>query len=98
VLFRSSFSLNISSTSPPHLLLLAPPRSVQLRDIAIVVSLSFWSTVWGIPGAVLSVPIMVVIRGVADQLRTLSLGSAVVSGFLNVDPKVVDGEEDEAGS
>ena len=43
-------------------------------------------------------PIMVVIRGVADQLRTLSLGSAVVSGFLNDDPKEVDGEEDEAGS
>ena len=62
-----------------------------LRDVAIVISLSFWTSVWGLPGAVLSVPILIVMRGLLGQIRTTSIGAAVLSGMLNAEAAEKDG-------
>ena len=67
-----------------------------LRDVAIVISLSFWTSVWGLPGAVLSVPILIVMRGLLGQLRKTSVGAAVLSGMLNAQAAEKDGRQREA--
>ncbi|PWE34206.1 AI-2E family transporter [Maritimibacter sp. 55A14] len=42
-------------------------RALRLSSFGIIISLAFWSVVWGIPGMFLSVPIMVAIMIVCSQ-------------------------------
>lgn len=47
-------------------------RSLDLNTLDVIVSLTFWSYLWGIPGAFLSVPITVVATIICahiDKLR-----------------------------
>ncbi|MFZ4622314.1 MAG: AI-2E family transporter [Bacteroidota bacterium] len=46
-------------------------KSVDLSPVVILFALIFWSFVWGIPGMFLSVPIMVIIKIVLEQVETL---------------------------
>jgi AI-2 transport protein TqsA len=46
-------------------------KGVDLSPVVILFSLIFWSFVWGIPGMFLSVPIMVIIKIVLEQIETL---------------------------
>ncbi len=47
-------------------------RRFTLNPVVIFVSLIFWTWLWGVPGALLSVPILVSIKVVCDRLPTLS--------------------------
>jgi predicted PurR-regulated permease PerM len=47
-------------------------RRFTLNPVVIFVSLIFWTWLWGVPGALLSVPILVSIRVVCDHVPTLS--------------------------
>ena len=47
-------------------------RRFTLNPVVIFVSLIFWTWLWGVPGAVLSVPILVSIKVVCDRVPTLS--------------------------
>jgi predicted PurR-regulated permease PerM len=47
-------------------------RRFTLNPVVIFVSLIFWTWLWGVPGALLSVPILVVIKAVCDRVATLS--------------------------
>jgi predicted PurR-regulated permease PerM len=47
-------------------------RRFTLNPVAIFVSLIFWTWLWGVPGALLSVPILVCIKVVCDRVPTLS--------------------------
>lgn len=44
-------------------------RTLELHAIVILVSLSFWYTVWGVAGAILSVPITAVMRIVLSHIK-----------------------------
>ncbi|MBP6671593.1 MAG: AI-2E family transporter [Bacteroidetes bacterium] len=46
-------------------------KGVDLSPVVILFALIFWSFVWGIPGMFLSVPIMVIIKIVLEQIETL---------------------------
>jgi AI-2 transport protein TqsA len=51
-------------------------RALQLSSFGIIISLAFWSAVWGVPGMFLSVPIMVgimIICAEIPQLRTIAI-------------------------
>ena len=37
-------------------------KSLELHPIVVLLSLTFWSTIWGVAGAILSVPLMAVLR------------------------------------
>jgi predicted PurR-regulated permease PerM len=54
-------------------------RRFTLNPVAIFVSLIFWIWLWGVPGALLSVPILVSIKAVADRLPAMSPVSELLS-------------------
>ncbi len=47
-------------------------RRFTLNPVVIFVSLIFWTWLWGVPGALLSVPILVTIKVVSDRIPALS--------------------------
>jgi predicted PurR-regulated permease PerM len=47
-------------------------RRFTLNPVIIFVSLIFWTWLWGVPGALLSVPILVSIKVVCDRAPTLA--------------------------
>ncbi|HXJ61109.1 MAG TPA: AI-2E family transporter [Verrucomicrobiae bacterium] len=54
-------------------------RRFALNPVVIFVSLIFWTWLWGVPGALLSVPILVSINVVCDRVPALSHVSALLS-------------------
>ena len=54
-------------------------RRFTLNPVAIFVSLMFWTWLWGMPGALLSLPILVSIKVVSDHIPALSPVSEVLS-------------------
>jgi len=47
-------------------------RRFTLNPVMIFVSLIFWTWLWGVPGALLSVPILVSIKVISDRFPSLS--------------------------
>lgn len=50
---------------------------LTISPVAILISLSFWSWVWGTPGALLAVPLLIIIQTVVD-----AAGKPDITGFL----------------
>jgi predicted PurR-regulated permease PerM len=51
----------------PHLL----SRAASLNHVAIFVAIAFWSWAWGVPGMLLAVPMLMVIKAVCDHVDGL---------------------------
>jgi predicted PurR-regulated permease PerM len=54
-------------------------RRFTLNPVVVFISLIFWTWLWGVPGALLSVPILVSIKVVCDREPTLSYISELLS-------------------
>jgi predicted PurR-regulated permease PerM len=54
-------------------------RRFTLNPVVIFVSLIFWTWLWGVPGALLSVPILVSLKAICDRVPTLSSVSEALS-------------------
>jgi predicted PurR-regulated permease PerM len=54
-------------------------RRFTLNPVVIFVSLIFWIWLWGVPGALLSVPILVSIKAVCDRVPAMSSVSELLS-------------------
>ena len=54
-------------------------RRFTLNPVVIFVSLIFWTWLWGVPGALLSVPILVSIKAVCDRVPSLSSVSELLT-------------------
>lgn len=55
-------------------------RRLTLNPVAIFVSLMFWMWLWGIPGALLSIPILVSVKVVCDRVPSMAyLGELIGS-------------------
>jgi predicted PurR-regulated permease PerM len=54
-------------------------RRFTLNPVAIFVSLIFWTWLWGVPGALLSVPILVSIKVICDRVPAMSAVSELFS-------------------
>ncbi|HZL43123.1 MAG TPA: AI-2E family transporter [Verrucomicrobiae bacterium] len=54
-------------------------RRFTLNPVVIFVSLIFWTWLWGVPGALLSLPILVSIKVISDHVPALSSISEVLS-------------------
>lgn len=54
-------------------------RRFTLNPVVIFVSLIFWTWLWGVPGALLSVPILVSIAVICDRIPALSSVSEVLT-------------------
>ncbi len=54
-------------------------RRFTLNPVVIFVSLIFWTWLWGVPGALLSLPILVSIKVISDRVPSMSAVSEVLS-------------------
>jgi predicted PurR-regulated permease PerM len=54
-------------------------RRFTLNPVVIFVSLIFWTWLWGVPGALLSVPILVSVKVVCDRVPSLSSVSELLT-------------------
>jgi predicted PurR-regulated permease PerM len=46
-------------------------RAARMNQVAVFVSLLFWSWVWGVFGTLLAIPIMMVVKVTCDQVDAL---------------------------
>ena len=58
-------------------------RRFTLNPVVIFVSLIFWTWLWGVPGALLSVPILVTVKVVCDRLPSMSHVSELLTSESN---------------
>jgi predicted PurR-regulated permease PerM len=58
-------------------------RRFTLNPVVIFVSLIFWTWLWGVPGALLSVPILVSIKVICDRLPSMSHVSELLTSESN---------------
>ena len=83
----STFQLLIGNVLEP----LFMGRSLNLSPFVVIVALIFWSIIWGIPGAFLSVPITVAIMIICAHIREWRWMAVLLSA--NGAPDVVHGPE-----
>ncbi len=60
-------------------------RKLTINPVAIFVFIFVWAWLWGVPGALMAVPILVVLRAYSDNVERLSS----ISLFLNADVRRV---------
>ena len=58
-------------------------RRFTLNPVVIFVSLIFWTWLWGVPGALLSVPILVSVKVVCDRVPSMSSVSELLTSESN---------------
>ncbi len=58
-------------------------RRFTLNPVVIFVSLIFWTWLWGVPGALLSVPILVSIKVICDRVPSMSRVSELLTSESN---------------
>lgn len=74
-------------------------RRFTLNPVAIFISLMFWFWLWGIPGALLSVPILVSIKSVCDRFPKAELVSEFIGRALaETNPKADETAESAHGA
>ncbi len=55
-------------------------RHFRLQPVVIFVSLMFWMWLWGVPGALLAVPILISLKAVCDRVPALSMAGEFLAG------------------
>jgi predicted PurR-regulated permease PerM len=58
-------------------------RRFTLNPVVIFVSLIFWTWLWGVPGALLSVPILVSIKVICERVPSMSHVSELLTSESN---------------
>jgi predicted PurR-regulated permease PerM len=66
-------------------------RRLTINPLLILLSLSFWAWVWGTTGALLAVPLLIIIRTVLD-----AAGKPDIAGFLFEEGTLIHEHHDEA--
>ena len=51
-----------------------------LNPVAMILSLMFWYWMWGVPGAILAVPMLAIIKIVSDRVRPLRAFGRLLEG------------------
>ncbi len=49
-----------------------PGRQFSLNPVLVVISLVFWFLTWGIPGGILSTPMLAITKIICDRLQPLA--------------------------
>lgn len=77
----------------PHLL----GRKLRMNSLAILLSLSFWGWIWGVPGIIVAIPLLVTLRVFCDHFAALTeigefLGEAAVAR-TTINQKIIESGE-----
>jgi predicted PurR-regulated permease PerM len=67
-------------------------RRLELNAVAVFISISFWSWLWGFVGALMAVPLLVVIKVICDNFDNLK----PFGNFLSADQPTVKAEAEPA--
>lgn len=59
-------------------------RRFTLNPVLVIMSLLFWDWMWGVPGAILSVPILAIVKIVCDRIRSLAAFGHFLEGEEHV--------------
>lgn len=78
ILIPGAIQFTIGSIIEPKLL----GDSLKLHPVVILISLMFWSLIWGIPGAFLAVPITAVVKIIFEKIEGGKAISEVMAGNL----------------
>ena len=65
-------SLAITSVEGFVLAPIALGRAARVNTVAIFVSVMFWGWMWGSVGLILAVPVLMIIKTIADHVESLS--------------------------
>lgn len=57
-------------------------RSLDLHPITVLLALMFWATIWGFEGAILAVPITVVVKIALEQMKATASVADLMAGRL----------------
>ena len=68
----------------------AASRRLTINPLLILLSLSFWAWVWGTTGALLAVPLLIIIRTILD-----AAGKPDIAGFLFEEGTLIHEHHDE---
>lgn len=72
-------------------------RRLTMNPLLILVSLAFWGWVWGTPGALLGVPLLIIIQTVVSAAGTPDIaGFLFEQGTLTVAPRKENDEKEES--
>jgi predicted PurR-regulated permease PerM len=55
-------------------------RRLTLNPVLVVFSLVFWFWMWGVPGAILAVPMLAILKIVCDRVRPLKALGHILEG------------------
>jgi predicted PurR-regulated permease PerM len=73
-------------------------RRLTMNPLLILVSLAFWGWVWGTPGALLGVPLLIIIQTVVAAAGAPDIaGFLFEQGTLTVTPRKENDEKEESG-
>ena len=61
-------------------------RRFTLNPVLVIISLLFWDWMWGIPGAILAVPMLAILKIICDRIRSL----AALGHFLEGEKPALD--------
>lgn len=67
-------------------------RRLEINSVAIFIAIAFWSWMWGFVGALMAVPLLVIIKVFCDHFE----GLANVGNFLSAQQSMVEEEDDTA--
>ena len=59
---------------------IAVGRRLELNQVSQLITLAFWTWLWGVPGAILAVPFLVVVKAVCDNVESLQTLGSFLSG------------------
>jgi predicted PurR-regulated permease PerM len=51
-----------------------------LNPVLVILSLVFWFWMWGVPGAILAVPLLAILKIVCDRVRSLRVLAHFLEG------------------
>jgi predicted PurR-regulated permease PerM len=47
-------------------------QAARVNSVAVFISVMFWGWMWGVPGMLLAVPILMIVKTIADHVESLS--------------------------
>ncbi|WP_158545136.1 AI-2E family transporter [Dyella monticola] len=59
-------------------------RRFTLNPVLVIMSLLFWDWMWGVPGAILAVPILAIVKIICDRVRSLAAFGHFLEGEQHV--------------
>lgn len=65
-------------------------RRMELNTVSVFLTVIFWAWLWGVPGALMAVPILVVLKVVCDNVEGLSTLGNFLSARNQLPEKIID--------